>query len=78
MGEVPFPAGEVDLNALDLFLASDASPEHCMQVSDLDGFLTGVAIGPELIVPSEWLPEVWGGGEPVFEDADQTRSVIGP
>ena len=39
MGEAPFAAGEVDLDALDLFLASDASPERCMQLSDLDGFL---------------------------------------
>ena len=77
MGEATFAAGEVDLDALDLFLASDASPEHCMQISDLDGFLTGIAIGPELVPPSEWLPEVWGGGEPVFADEGQARSVIG-
>jgi hypothetical protein len=56
---------------------SDASPEDCMQLSDLDGFLTGVAIGPELVLPSEWLPAVWGGEEPVFEDAEQARSVLG-
>ena len=55
--------GPVDLEALDQFLTSDASPEDCMQLSDLDGFLTGIAIGPELVVPSEWLPLVWGGGE---------------
>jgi uncharacterized protein len=77
MGEATFAAGEVDLDALDRFLASDASPEHCMQVSDLDGFLTGIAIGPEPVPPSEWLPEVWGGEEPVFADAEQARSVIG-
>src|SRR5215212_2748739 len=77
MSEAPCPVGEVDLDALDLFLASDASPEHCMQISDLDGFLAGVAIGPELVPPSEWLPEVWGGEEPVFADAEQARSIIG-
>ncbi len=75
MDEATLLGGEVDLDALDLFLASDASPEHCMQLSDLDGFLAGVAIGPELIVPSEWLPEVWGGGEPVFEDEEQAWGV---
>ena len=77
MDEATLLGGEVDLDALDLFLASDASPEGCMQVSDLDGFLTGIAIGPELVPPSEWLPEVWGGGEPVFADEEQARSVIG-
>ncbi len=48
-----------------------------MQASDLDGFLTGIAVGPELVLPSEWLPEVWGGEEPVFVDEEQARSVIG-
>jgi uncharacterized protein len=75
--ETPFPAGPVDLEALDRFLMSDASPEDCMQLSDLDGFLTGIAIGPELIVPSEWLPAVWGGDEPAFESIEQAQTVIG-
>ena len=58
MSETLFPAGPVDLEALDRFLMSEASPENCMQISDLDGFLTGIAIGPELVKPSEWLPVV--------------------
>ena len=52
-----------------------------MQISDLDGFLTGIAIGiaigPELVVPGEWLPAVWGGDEPVFESTEQARTVMG-
>ena len=28
-----------------------------MGLTDLDGFLTGLALGPEQIVPSEWLHE---------------------
>ncbi len=32
--------GEFDLKALDEYLMSDESPENCMQISDLDGFLT--------------------------------------
>ena len=77
MSETLFPAGPVDLEALDQFLMSDASPEDCMQLSDLDGFLTGIAIGPELVMPSEWLPAIWGGDEPVFESIEQTQTVIG-
>jgi uncharacterized protein len=69
--------GPGDLEALDHFLMSDASPENCMQISDLDGFLTGIAIGPELLLPSEWLPLVWGGEEPVFEGIEQAQTVIG-
>jgi uncharacterized protein len=77
MSETLFAAGPVDLEALDQFLMSDASPENCMQLSDLDGFLTGIAIGPELVKPSEWLPRIWGGEEPVFEGVEQARTVIG-
>jgi uncharacterized protein len=77
MSETPFPAGPVDLEALDQFLMSDASPEDCMQLSDLDGFLTGIAIGPELVMPSEWLPAIWGGDEPAFESIEQAQTVIG-
>jgi uncharacterized protein len=62
---IPQP-GPVDLDALDAFLLSDRAPEEGMGLSDLDGFLTGIVVGPELILPSEWLPIVWGGGEPTL------------
>src|SRR3954452_17254859 len=77
MSETLFPAGPVDLEALDQFLMSDASPEDCMQLSDLDGFLTGIAIGPELVMPSEWLPAIWGGDEPACPSSDDSRQLSG-
>lgn len=52
-----------DLQALDAFLSSDESPENCMLLSDLDGFLTGVICSPELIMPSTWLPVAFGNPE---------------
>ena len=48
-----------------------------MQLSDLDGFLTAIVIGPEPILPSEWLPVVWGSDEPDFENAEQAERVLG-
>jgi uncharacterized protein len=68
---------EDDNEALDAFLMSDQAPEDCMQLTDLDGFLTGIAIGPELILPSEWLPVIWGGEAPTFDNADQAQAIIG-
>ncbi|HEV8177395.1 MAG TPA: UPF0149 family protein, partial [Gemmatimonadales bacterium] len=47
---------ESDLDYLDKWLSSDESPPNSMMLTDLDGFLTAVAIGSEVIVPSEWLP----------------------
>lgn len=49
-----------DLAALDAFLRSDSSPDDCMQLSDLDGFLTSVICSPVMIMPSEWLPVALG------------------
>ena len=48
-----------------------------MGLSDLDGFLAGVVVGPELIMPSEWLPVIWGGTEPEFETEDQMQIILG-
>ena len=70
-------AGPVDLDALDAFLLSDRAPEGSMGVSDLDGFLAGIAAGPELVMPSEWLPVVWGGAEPAFESVEEARLILG-
>ena len=56
-----------DLEELARYLDSDQSPDDCMGLSDLDGFLTGIVVGPELIMPSEWLPVIWGDEEPEFE-----------
>jgi uncharacterized protein len=46
---------------------SDHNTDDSMGLSDLDGFLTGVVVGPELILPTKWLPVIWGGGEAPME-----------
>jgi len=71
------PAEPLGLDALDEYLMSDRSSPESMMLSDLDGFLTALAIGPELLGPSEWLPIVWGGEGPAFADAAEGQAVIG-
>ncbi len=66
----------VDLTALDAFLMSERAPANGMGLSDLDGFLTGLLVGPELIMPSEWLPAVWGGEPPVFDRQDEAQAIL--
>jgi uncharacterized protein len=50
----------------DLEARISALPAECdvMLLSELDGFLTGIMVCPDLIKPGEWLPLVWGGGDP--------------
>ena len=67
----------LDLDALDDYLMSDHAPDNSMGLSDLDGFLAGIVVGPELILPSEWMPMIWGGDEPEFETEDEMRTVLG-
>src|SRR4051812_46902911 len=77
MGMADLTISDADLDLLDAYLLSDQSPPECLLLSDLDGFLTGVAIGPELVMPSKWLPHVWGGEEPVFDDPAQASAILG-
>jgi yecA family protein len=50
----------IDLERLDSHLSSDDSPESCMLLSDLDGFLNGIACSPLEISAQEWMPVALG------------------
>ncbi|HEU4376878.1 MAG TPA: YecA family protein, partial [Telluria sp.] len=54
------PLSEKEFNELDQFLLSDRSSDDAMTMDTLHGFLTAIMIGPETIMPAEWLPKVWG------------------
>src|SRR5579859_925207 len=71
------PVGNLGHEALEAFLSSDRSPPDCMLLSKLDGLITGVAIGPEPIMPSEWMPRIWRGEEPVFASDQEAQAVLG-
>ena len=69
--------GTVDLDALETYLNSDESPEECMDLSELDGFLAGIVVGPEVVPPSEWLPLIWDNEEPAFANEAQASGILG-
>lgn len=49
-----------------------------MTLSELDGYVTGILACPELIPPSEWLPQIWGEtGETHFPDQKAAEETIG-
>ena len=65
------------IDELDEFLMSDETPDDCMQLSDLDGFLTGIVVSPVLIMPSEWFRTIWHGSEPEFENMERAERIMG-
>jgi len=59
------------------FLASPSAPRQALSVLELDGYLTGVVVAPDLIMPSRWMAGIWGDEEPVFDNSDQFGAVLG-
>jgi uncharacterized protein len=56
------------------FLISRQAPGSTMSFEMLDGMFTALVIGPAMVLPSEYLPEIWGtddGAGPVWESIEQ-------
>ena len=71
------PLSDQEIDELEAFLESDATPREYMDITALDGFLTALAIGPGLPLPSRWIPVIWGGkGDPVVESAEQAHRIV--
>jgi len=59
---------EDELDELADLLGADWAPETTMDIEQLDGLLAGLVCSPRLLMPSIYLPEVFGGEEPTFPD----------
>src|SRR6266705_1783678 len=74
------PLTDVEYDELEAFLGSNAVPQDCMDLEMLDGFLTAIVSGPELIQPSEWLPVVWSDSQrsvsPVSQNNEQAERIL--
>lgn len=67
-----------DLDRLNLLLHALPVENMPMTLSELDGFVTGILACPDIILPSEWLPLVWGEtGEADFPDQKTAEDTIG-
>src|SRR4051794_32610627 len=43
--------------------------DRAMNLEQLDGLFAALICGPDLVRPSEYLPEIWGGGGMADEEA---------
>lgn len=58
------------------FLALAPIPEIALTYNELTGYLYGIAITPDLIQPSEWIPVIFGDETVEFESREQARQSI--
>lgn len=58
-------------------IAAEGGDEGILGVSELDGFLTALISGPNVIVPSRWLPVMWGAEEPIWDSASDFQEIFG-
>lgn len=66
------------LRRLDRALCELADTNDPMDLSQLDGFVAGLLVCPDLILPSEWLPIIWGAEDaPIFESTAGAERLIG-
>lgn len=72
---------EAEIDELDNFLLSDATPDNCMDLPTLDGFFAALVLNPEFVMPSEYLPWVWdideGKEMPSFASNEQASHIMG-
>ncbi len=50
--------------------------EEAFNIQALQGYLHAIAITPDVIVPSEWLPVIFGGEMPEYDTMQQAESMI--
>ncbi len=69
---------ELDLDFLQETLDKYGEKSLLRDVTALDGFFTAIVSGPNMIMPGEWMPAIWGGkdNEPEWETDDEMRRFM--
>jgi uncharacterized protein len=54
---------------------------EAMLIEELDGFLAGVLVCPEMIPPSTWMPHIWsqkgdGSHKPVYQSIEHAQKIL--
>ena len=68
--------GEFLLDRIDDNADTEGRDEGILDISELDGFLTAIVSGPVTVLPSQWIPQVWGDFEPVWEREQDVQKVM--
>lgn len=66
---------EDEMSALENLLAEHALPNDGMSLEMLDGFFSALVVGPDLVMPNEYLPHVWGADH-AWDTLEQSQQGI--
>lgn len=72
------PLNAQELDRLRVFL-DGIHNEKALSLEGMDGLFCALIAGPELVMPSEYLPAIWGGDLPdenAFESVDAANEII--
>lgn len=74
------PLSDEELEELDRFLLYGVDNDEAMTLDRLDGYLHAIAIGPQTIMPKQWMPKVWGEDSammPPMDSLEQLNHIMG-
>jgi uncharacterized protein len=67
--------GDAQIERLASILEKHALPNDGFDLESLDGYLSALVVGPESVMPSEWVPTVWGEKQPEWSsEAELTEA----
>lgn len=66
-----------DKKTLKILLAMTKEPDDTFSFDELLGYMFGLAMTPDIIVPNEWMPIIFGGDLPTFDSIEQMQTMTG-
>ena len=79
-GVVAQPLSDAEIEQVDEFLTSESTPEGAMDISMMDGFMSALASGPMMMMPSSMLRWIWdadrGEQSPTFASAAESKHIV--
>ena len=71
------PLDDDEIETLELFLQTLEADTAVIGISELDGYLTAIVSGPNVVPPTQWINAIWGDDEgPVWESTEQAEEII--
>ncbi|HEX7878273.1 MAG TPA: UPF0149 family protein [Candidatus Eisenbacteria bacterium] len=75
--KTPAAPSPAELEQLDTFLKSKRLGPEALRTHGIDGLVTAIVIGPDMVMPSQWMPRVWDYRDLKFKDEHVAERIIG-